>query len=127
MLHCNYVLAAVGVYYVFVKLFGNECEVNDFNHLVQQSIKIIIEDVNSSSVVNSSSDTYSSQAQAETFTFDRKSSLYYHAFKIIEMSARESSKIDAKSNLFYFCKEFFDYVTDFLMSYFPLWSATDIA
>ncbi|KYM99388.1 hypothetical protein ALC62_09890 [Cyphomyrmex costatus] len=120
IMHCNCVSAAAGVYDVFVKLFGNEYEDNDFNHLVK-SIKIITEDV------STSSDIYSSQAQADTFSFDRKSLPYYHAFKTIEMSARENSKINySKSNAF-FCKEFFDYVTEYLMPYFPLWSATGIA
>jgi len=35
MLHCNYVSAAAAVYDLFVKLFENEYEVNDFNHLIQ--------------------------------------------------------------------------------------------
>lgn len=117
MLHCNSVSAAAGVYGVFVKLFGNEFQVDDFSHLLE-SVKLITEDV------SSSSDIYS-PLQAETSSFDRKSSPYYHTFKEIEISARKNSKIFSKPNIF-FSKELFDYVADFLIPYFPLWSATGI-
>ncbi|KYN07671.1 hypothetical protein ALC62_01345 [Cyphomyrmex costatus] len=41
MLHCSSVSVAAGMYEAFVKLFGNEHEINDFNNLVQ-IIKILL-------------------------------------------------------------------------------------
>lgn len=120
MLHCECVSAAAEVYVVFVTLFGLKNKYTDFNQLVS-SVKIIVEDVSSDSTSYISPET-----EESGISYERKASPYYQAFQQIKINVLNRCSTIPVSNPF-FSADFFEYVTEFLLPYFPLWSAVAIA
>lgn len=119
MLHCKCVSATAEVYVVFVRLFGLKNKCTDFNQLVT-SVKIIVEDVSSDST------SYIPPEAESGISYERKASPYYRAFKQIEISALDRCSTIPVSNPFS-STDLFEYVAEFLLPYFPLWSAVAIS
>ncbi|KYQ58961.1 hypothetical protein ALC60_02029 [Trachymyrmex zeteki] len=112
MLHCCSFCftasAAAEVYSVFVKLFGKECQVENFDYLIQ-SVKIITEDASSISEIYT-------PPQIETSSIENHLHIIMH-LKKSKLSARENNEIVSMANPFY-SKEFYEYVADFII--FPI-------
>lgn len=119
MLHCKCVSDTAEVYVVFVRLFGLKNKCTDFNELVT-SVKIIVEDVSSDST------SYIPPETESGISCERKASPYYRAFKRIEISALDRCSTIPVSNPF-FSTDLSEYVAEFLLPYFPLWSAVAIS
>jgi len=117
IIHCKCVSNAE-VYVVFIRLFGLKNKCTDFNQLVA-SVKMIIEKI------SSDSSSYIPSEVQNRISYERKASPYYRAFKQMEVNALVGCSTISVSNPF-FSTDFFEYVTEFLLLYFSLWSAVAI-
>lgn len=120
MLHCKCISIAAKVYVVFVKLFGLKNKCINFNQLIT-SVQIIIKED-----VSHDSSSYISLEAERKISYKRKVSPYYCTFKPIEISTLDRCSTIPVSNPF-FSTDLIKYVTEFLLPYFPLWSAVAIA
>lgn len=135
LIHCDSVASAAKIYESLVKVFGFEKEpenldeiLKDLENNADHNIDINVDDdldhetVDDGGVPELGSTSAKTQEKSAAVT---KNSPYCEVFKSVETKVLSNRKCTETNNRF--CSEnFMKYMTDFLMPYFPLWSAINI-
>ena len=146
LLHCDSVTSATKIYESLMQIFGLSKKVKNFDSIIRtvrsdesereesDSDDDDLDDDNNNNDDNSKNKEVSdglmeecalSEAEEKEATSATSNSPYWKIFQAIEIKIlKESTCTDTEND--FFSKNFIRYVADFLMPYFPLWSAINL-
>lgn len=124
MIHSTNVSEATEYFILIIKLYGSEFEPEDYKQLVSQMDTKKSDD--SVLLEPDEDDLIFKDENSEKACTSCRTSPYYKDFFKIRETTEQTVKVTDKENKFY-APELINYLMEFLVPYFDLWSATCIA
>ena len=125
MIHSRSINESKKWFVKIIMLYGFEYEPEDFERLLKMSEGDKDKGNDSHISVDDEDEEKPLEPAKEDNIERKKSSKYYIEFSMIKEEIEKSTELTIKKNKFY-STEIINYLIDFIMLYFPLWSATCI-